>query len=71
MHNVWRYSVQGRRVRNHVWEQLWGLDFIREHFLERCNLYRPGVILNCCTHKLNDDISRFLCANGYGQSLSR
>lgn len=62
-------SKDGRRVRNHVWEQLWGLDFIREYFLERCNLYQPSVILNCCTDELKDDISRFLCVNGYGHSL--
>lgn len=62
-------SKDARRVRNHVWVQIWALDFIREYFLERCNLYRPSVILNCCTDELRGEISRFLCVNGYGQSL--
>lgn len=62
-------SKDARRVRNHVWEKIWALDFIQEHFLERCNLYRPSVILNCCTEELKGEISRFLCVNGHGQSL--
>lgn len=62
-------SNQGQRVRNHVWQQLWDLDFIRQDFLERCNHYQPSLILNCCTNELKTDISRFLCASGYGQSL--
>ena len=62
-------STEGRRVRNHVWKQLWKLDFIRQDFLDRCALYQPFVILNCCTDELRDDVSRLLCENGFGQSL--
>lgn len=62
-------SAEGRSVRNHVWEQLWKLDFIQQDFLDRCVRYRPFVILNCCTEELQDNVSRFLCQSGFGQSL--
>lgn len=36
-------------VRNYIWKTLWHQAYIKNEFRERCDRYKPVIILNCCT----------------------
>jgi hypothetical protein len=39
-------------IRDHVWMQIWSLEFIQREFVARLAAYAPAVVLNCCTDAL-------------------
>jgi hypothetical protein len=47
-------------LRNHVWDVLWQLPFVQADFLQRCQSYRPIAVVNCCTQKLQPQVTQFL-----------
>jgi len=53
-------------VRNHVWNQLWALQWMQADFLSRTASYAPAAVLNCCTSKLQRAVTSALCRAGYG-----
>jgi hypothetical protein len=48
-------------VRNYVWRKLFELEFVRQDFLDRCRLYHPEVVLNCCVPALRTELTTFIC----------
>lgn len=48
-------------VRDHVWRQLFKLDCVWQNFLDRLDVYRPEIFVNCCTGELWDELTTFLC----------
>jgi hypothetical protein len=48
-------------VRNYVWRKLFELEVVREDFLNRCRLYHPKVVLNCCVPALRTELTTFIC----------
>lgn len=53
-------------VRNHVWNQLWALQWMQADFLARLASYTPSAVLNCCTSALRQAVTCALCRGGYG-----
>lgn len=52
------------KIRDHVWKQVWSLEFIQREFAERLARYQPAAVLNCCTDALKDCVRELVCAHG-------
>ena len=54
-----------KALRDAVWKTLWDVCSLREDFRNRLQLYRPDIIVNCCTYSLKDTLTQFLQIEGY------
>ncbi|WP_426730754.1 hypothetical protein [Myxococcus faecalis] len=52
-------------IRDHVWEQIWSLEFIQREFAERLATCQPAAVLNCCTDALKDGVSELVLAHSH------
>jgi hypothetical protein len=63
------------KVRDNVWNAVWnivdkkGEYVIRKDFINRCKLYQPEYIINCCTAKLKQNVTDCLLTNKFGNNL--
>jgi hypothetical protein len=63
------------KVRDNVWNAVWNIAdkkgeyVIRKDFINRCKLYRPEYIINCCTAKLKQNVTDCLLANKFTDNL--
>ena len=60
-----------RKLRNAIWKTLWNVPWVQRNFCCRLRHYNPDLVLNCCTHKLNDLASSFLLQCGFGARTYR
>ena len=54
-----------RKLRNEVWKVLWDQQK-EENFSARLCVYKPELILNCCTAELQPEVTRWLHSKNYG-----
>jgi hypothetical protein len=53
-------TKEAQAARDHVWESLFALEFMKTDFEMRLLSYEPDIILNCCTDKLQGYVTEVI-----------